>query len=543
MDGRFSDQIRGSVQTRFGGLHRSPAAGDGDLYDMRNLTGALYPLLSTRQKRRVIGSLTAPGGLIDWGELAWVDGTGFYYGGQVKGTVTAGEKTLAAMGAYILIFPDKAYYNILTNEFGSLEARWTGSSLVFSDGTIYGVAAKANCITVPSGMGGEFRPGDAVTIAGCVTHPENNGTFILREVHADGGNDKLMFSEHAFTLAGEGGDEAYTETGTLTLARTVPNLRFVCENDNRLWGSDGQRIYASKLGDPFNFNVFDDLETDSWVWPADEAGIIGGITACVSFLGYPVFFQENKIYKIYGSAPRNYEAVGGAALGVMSGADRSLAIAGETLFYLGSAGFMAYSGGRPRSIGDAFGLERQRSAVGGSDGLRYYASMQDGSGGWLLGVYDPDRGTWHLEDETHAIAFARHEGNTYMLGAGGDLQTVGTPLGEPGTEEADFAWIAEFADNTEDNPDKKGLGRLLIRLELDEGASCTAWLRFDSSGEWIQAGETMPDGAKRSYILPVVPHRADHYRLKLTGQGGCRVYSIKREYYSGSGLKALPGRN
>ncbi len=32
------------------------------------------------------------------------------------------------------------------------------------------------------------------------------------------------------------------------------------------------------------------------------------------------------------------------------------------------------------------------------------------------------------------------------------------------------------------------------------------------------------------------------YRIKLEGHGGCRVYSLAREYYDGSSLKSLPGR-
>ena len=47
---------------------------------------------------------------------------------------------------------------------------------------------------------------------------------------------------------------------------------------------------------------------------------------------------------------------------------------------------------------------------------------------------------------------------------------------------------------------------------------------------------------KRSYTLAVVPRRSDHYRIKITGLGGWRIYSLTREEYIGSGLKSRPGR-
>ena len=58
----------------------------------------------------------------------------------------------------------------------------------------------------------------------------------------------------------------------MKIARTVPDLSFLCENENRLWGCDGNTIYASKLGDIFNWNVYDGLETDSFAVDTGSAG-------------------------------------------------------------------------------------------------------------------------------------------------------------------------------------------------------------------------------------------------------------------------------
>lgn len=536
---RYADGITKGGQVKFGGLNHNQGAGDGELWDMRNLTSDYAPLLATRLPRFKYKALDEPGGIFSWDGPAWVDGDGFFYNGERKGTVKPGKKTFAALGAYIVILPDKAWFNTVNGEFGSLEAEWTGKVLTFKDGKLFEEDAEANTIQA-EGVNWEdyFKPGDAVTISGCTKHEENNKTPIIREI--DG--DKLYFYEYVFTLDGKDADKPYTETGELSIKRTVPDLRFICENENRLWGCDGNTIYASKLGDIFNWNVYDGVETDSF---AVDTGSAGEFTGCISFLGYPVFFKEDHIYKVYGSMPSNFEVMGSATLGVAAGSGGSLAIAGETLFYLSRAGIVAYSGGIPQPVGQAFGLERQKNAVAGSDGLKYFVSMQGEDGSWRLHAYDTQTGMWHTEDETHATHFARWDGNLYLLAADGDIWTAGRPQGiEPDADgwEGPFNWRAEFGDFTEGSPNKKGVSKIQIRLELDEGAEVQVWLQFDTDGDWQKVSSALGEGAKRSYYLPIIPRRGDHYRMKLEGTGGCRVYSLVREFYAGSELKSTPGR-
>ena len=536
---RYADGIRKGVQVQFGGLNHTLGAGDGELWDMRNLTSDYYPLLAARAPRLRYKTLAEPGGLFAWDGLAWVDGTGFYFDGEKKGTVAAGQKTFAALGAYIVIWPDKAWYNTATGAFGRLEASWSGTSLTFTNGKLFGEDADANCIQAGGvSWEGYFRAGDAVTIEGCTRHPENNKTPIIREI--DG--DKLYFYEFAFALDGDEGDEPYTETGALSISRTVPDLDYLCENENRLWGCKGDTICASKPGDPFNWNVFDGLDSDSY---AVDTGSAGSFTGCISYLGYPVFFKEDYIFKVYGSLPSNFEVMRSATLGVAAGSGGSLAVAGETLLYLSPAGIVAYAGGIPQPVGAAFGLERHRNAAAGSDGLKYYVSMEREDGGAVLAVYDTRTGLWHLEDGTRATHFARHGGNLYFLSAGGEMWLAGNAAQPPegAVPEGEVAWMAEFGDFTEGDPNKKGVSKLQIRLELDEGAEMAAFLQFDSDGVWRKVSAVgPPDGGKRSYYLPIIPRRADHYRLRLEGTGGCRVYSLAREYYSGSELKSRQGR-
>ena len=534
----YSNGMSSATQTAFGGLNHTPGAGDGELYHMENLTGADYPLISSRPPRWKVRTLTQPGGLFAHTKLCWVDENGFWYDGERKGDVTAGEKQFAALGAYVLIWPDKVYYNTQTGAFGSLESTWTGTGLSFQNGTIYEKEAQANTIQVPGvNWGDYFKKGDAVTISGCTVHPENNKSLVIRDIQ----EDRLVFYEYSFVLNGEKGDEAYTETGTVTIARTLPDLDFVCENENRVWGCKGNTIYCSKLGDPFNWNVFDGLATDAY---AVDTGSAGNFTGCVSYLGYPIFFKEDHIYKVYGTMPSNFQVMGTSTLGVMAGCGKSLAVAGEVLFYVSRAGVMAYSGGVPQCVSRALGNQRLGQAAAGAEGLRYYLSAQGEDEGWHLLVYDTQAKLWHREDETQATHFAFHGGILYLLNQSGEIWTVGDVAQPPAEaeQEPQVAWEAEFADFTDGSPDKKGLFRLHIRLEVEEGGQVQAWAQVDSDGEWHPMGQPIGPTPKRSFQLPMIIRRGDHYRLKLTGTGRCRIYSITRERYGGSAYNATPGR-
>lgn len=522
----YSDGIKTGKQMRFAGLNHNEGAGDGELFRMKNLSSDWFPLLATRPKRYKVRKLTKPNGIFAWEKLCWVDGTDFYYNGTVKGTVADSEKSFAAIGGYIIIAPDMKYYNIFSDKFGSLGESVT-KNVSFQDGTLYEESAEANTIYC-SGVDWSdyFRVGDAIKITGSTS---NDMSIIIREINGA----EMHFYENSFT----------NESGNgVTISREVPTLSCMTENENRLWGCSGNTIYCSKLGDPFNFYVYDGLETDSW---AVDTGSSGDFTGAVSYRGYPTFFKERNVYKVYGSLPSSYEVIGSATLGLAEGSGKSIAIAGETLLYLNRNGICMYTGGIPNPVNRAFGNNRYRKAVAGSDGLKYYVSMQDMDGDWHLFVYDTQKGMWNEEDDTHAVGFAYSEGNLYCLSADGEMWTTGNFMEAPAgaEEEEDFEWFAEFTDFTDESPNKKDIRKLLIRMDLEEGAYCNIWLQLDSDGEWYQPQDgKLEEETKRSYFLAIVPRRADHYRLKLEGKGGCKVYSIAREFSEGSEFKSLPGR-
>ena len=203
---------------------------------------------------------------------------------------------------------------------------------------------------------------------------------------------------------------------------------------------------------------------------------------------------------------------------------------------------VAYSGGIPQSVAAPFGTDRYRNGVAGSDGVKYYVSLEDSTGGHTLFVYDTQKGVWHKEDSLEAVGFG-WDTELYFLGADGRLWLNGNTrtVPEDAAPEGAVESMAEFADFTEGDANKKGTAKLQVRMELDAGASVKIEMQFDSDGAWREV-TTLSATVKRSFYLPIIPRRSDHFRIRFSGTGGWRLYSLVRESYSGSELKSRPGR-
>lgn len=520
---KYSDRIGQDVQVKFGGLDRRLAACDGAICDMLNMCGDEYPLAAVRKGRRQRSeNMSRCYAICSYGgKLMLVNDDRFLVlSGNVyekKGSVTETPKIIANLGDYVIILPDKKYYRMSDDTFGSLEASWSGTAS-FADGTYAGEAAEG-CRIVTTGTAFPFSVGDAVTISGAAT-AANNQTIIIREISDD--KKSLGFYEHSFTVE---------ENQTLEISRTVPDMDFICENENRLWGCKGSEIYASKPGDPFNWNVFDGLASDSY---AVSVGSGGDFTGCVSYLGYPIFFKENYIYKVYGSKPSNYQVMPSATLGVKSGSHLSLAIAGEVLYYHSKVGIMAYSGGVPQCVSETLGDRTYKDAVAGSDGVKYYVSMTtDVTGGTTdLYCYDTSIRQWYREDEPndgYIIGFTYHD--NLIVATKDEIHEFGAKSSNEGR----FTSELEFADFIEGSPNRKSTAKLLIRVELEAKSSLIVKMSFDG-GEYVNVATIPAVSAtgKKSYYLPILIKRCDHFRVKFVGVGMWRLYSLTREYSEGS---------
>lgn len=154
----------------------------------------------------------------------------------------------------------------------------------------------------------------------------------------------------------------------ITAQRRVPELEYLTENSNRVWGCNSKEnvIYSCKQGDPTNWYCYNGIASDSY---AVTVGSEGGFTGAATCMGYVLFFKENTIHKIYGSRPADYQVVSTQCRGVAKGASRSLSVINETLYYLSTEGVMAWDGSLPVNISGRLGrswLMNVKYAAGGA---------------------------------------------------------------------------------------------------------------------------------------------------------------------------------
>ena len=566
------------VTDTFRGYNRNLKIGDGEFFHTENLTSAYYPLLANRKKRGRILGLTAPQALLAKEHLAWVDGGTLYYNGKATAVtgLSEGEKQLVSMGATIVIFPDKKFYNTADPaDFGSLEAVYTSAGAVKytmtkSDGTAYPVPevgdtapdspaandtwidtskeehvlkqwseATSEWMAIPTvytkvefisegEVPGLFKEYDGLTISGAEVGNVNGEKVI----YAVGGGDGVLDYIVVVRLL----EQAITQTeGFVKLERRTPDLDFVVECQNRLWGcrygvSDGKNlneIYCCALGDFKNWRQYMGLSTDSWT---ASVGSDGPWTGAINYLGHPMFFKENRIHRVSVSSVGAHTITETVCRGVQAGSGKSLQVVNETLFYKSRSDVCAYQGSFPQSISEALGELPFYDAVGGSIGDRYYLSMKDGSDAWHLFVFDSKRGFWLREDDLQAKDFACLGDELYCISADNALYAM---LGSTGTLEPYVCWKAETGLMYYQLPDRKYVSRYNLRMTMEEGAEADVYLMYDSSGEWVRQGRIKMRGT-RTVTLPIRPRRCDHLRLKIEGRGEIRLYSIARILTIGS---------
>lgn len=499
----------------FGGYTHLESTSWGNMYETKNLSADMYPVLSNRKPRGVYReeALSKPNGLYWKDGLLWADGTSLYFNGELVGTVEDSEKKFCGMGAYIIIFPDKKIFSTEDKSLKNMEVTWSGTVSFTTSSIVF-----PSSVT-PSELG--FDQYDGITISGS-SYAENNTTPIIYEIRdADfepaesAGEDEKANSFYCTPNIFH--EESNVQ---VTIKREVPDMDYIVESDNRIWGCKGHEIYASALGAPSCWNRFEGISQDSY---AVTVGSESTFTGAGVELGYVIFFKEDTFHKIYGTKPSNFSAMPSTLRGVAKGSDKSVEVVDEVLWYLSKDGVMAYGGATPESVSAAFGEKHFENGVGGGLNGKYYISMQDENDEWGLYAYDIERQLWIHEDDTHALFMASSGRELYYIDAADNK--IKTMVGDS-TETVE--WEAEFGDICDGTPAFKSVVRVYLNLWLDEGATCKVWTRYQSDEEWEQQISLTGDETRRTKIVPIYTRRYTQISLKLTGTGNFKLFGMTR---------------
>lgn len=597
---------KSTIET-FAGYNHNSRINEGEFFEMQNLSSDEYPVLVPRKQRGIYTSSGNPTGMVSKDSLCYVDGQYFvineYRIDMGLSTLTEDNpKQLISMGAYVIIMPDKKYINTKDlTDFGNIEAETTTSAstsfaLCTRESEPYSITYKqarepkgtedtpiANAtywldtsqnpnvlkqwsessgmwVQIPTvytkitstGIGNAFKQYDAVTISGLKGEVLYDTSLPPIEIENTGGVGDI---DGSYVIWDCGTDyitivaiisESIEISNPITVSRKMPQMDFVIESENRLWGchygiaNNGDvvnEIYASKLGDFRNWSCFMGLSTDSYTV---SLGTDGQFTGAITHLGYPLFFKENCMHKVYGSMPGNYQMQTITCRGVQKGSERSLAIVNEILYYKSRTGICKFDGSLPTEISYPFGDVQYTDAVAGANGNKYYISMKDSNNKYQFFVYDASKGLWHREDNTQADAFCSCRGEMYYIDhPTGNIKTC---LGSGIEEDIPIQWMAETGvigtsirsgKYTNSLSGKKYISQLLVRMSLAIGTRVNFYIQYDSMGGWEHLF-TMAGTTLRTFTVPVRPKRCDHFRIKIEGEGMAKIFSITKTIEQGS---------
>ena len=567
----------------FSGYNHNARISDGEFYDMRNLTSDYAPVLAPRKTRGLFLDSGNVQGMIAKDSLCYIDGSCFVMNAYRvdMGLSTEEEdcpKQLISMGAYVIILPDKKYINTANlTDWGNIDAEVTTTAAVtftpcMQDGTPLSpnyiqptepdnpenmalwmdtsstphslkqwsesagmwssIATTYVRIQCP-GIGKAFSQYDGITI----TIPDGLTADTAAQLKELNGSAIVYAKDDDFIAVVGILDEETTIEEHITVSRKMPVMDFVIENDNRLWGcrygvnSKGEvvnELYACKLGDFKNWNCYMGISTDSY---AVSLGSDGQFTGAITHAGYPIFFKEHCMHKVYGQIPANFQVQTTVCRGVQKGCSQSLAIVNEILYYKSQHAICAYDGSLPAEISYSLGDVQYCNAVAGAHGNKYYVSMQNAtSGEWDFLVYDTAKGMWHKEDNLQAAQLCSCRDELYCSLPDGKIITI---LGSGEAYEENVAWMAQTGIINASLPERQYLQRISIRMILEPGSQVSILVQYDSCGEWENLGN-MVGSNLRSFTFPVRPRRCDHLRLRIEGVGKAMIFAITKTISGGS---------
>ena len=350
-----------------------------------------------------------------------------------------------------------------------------------------------------------FKVGDVVEISGCEILEKNNlsGEIIGKT------DTSLTFAEGTFTSG--------AETESITIQRKIPDFTCMCSYENRLWGCEGNTIYASALGDVTNFFIYKGLSTDSFTVASNSAG---EFTACVPYGNSCFFFKETSCYKLYGNRPANFQITQSFGTGILKDDAKSIVNTGGKLIYKGNGGVYMFYGGTPQCISDKLGSITMENAAAGSNGRLYYLSV-DTKDGREEYVWDIEKNLWSKTGIRDVLGYASYGDTMYRLKNDGIEKIL---------QEADSEaeWSVTFCPFDEGYYNTKNYSRLHIRVQLFEGAYIHTEVRDDDT-EWKTINTSYGDN--RKYLnIPCVVKSCHRVQLRLSGKGRSILESITREF-------------
>lgn len=595
-----TDPVYEKQSADFRGYYNEPFGSVVRFKDMRNMSGDDAPIIRTRDPRTLYYAVDNLNGVFSRGDhLYWVSGNNLCDEdgtiGALASLATGTERTFVNMGAYTVIMPDKKLFCPMEDGQPIKDIEGKAQSLnqvvTFTDCDIDGNALPAGAVAVyskallPSSLDmSGFKAGDVVRFQQWNTAgtqlAKDHGYYQLIKIVTTGANAPWVVIIKPNDISHE---SAWTDGPMLKVERLMPDMDFITENNNRLWGcsSANHEVYACALGDPTNWRTYQGLATDSW---AATVGGDGDFTGAATHMGTVLFFKQNEIIKIYGDKPANFQIVTQKARGVQKNCAKSLCTMDENLYYLSEGRMVRYSGAWPEDVSMAWGSDKMcmygdECASGAGFGKVWTSVSSPELGTRVMMVYDGRTGHWHVQNEIHLPAGITGVGNQWFVRTetamyfaqetelGGQIWKIyGHQEGTIGQREdpRDILSYIMTGDLEMDVLEQLRVQKVMVRVMVGPYAECTLYVAYDNDKDrpedigagWETiahwTGDTPGDEydydkepeelwreltTRNAEVAYIVPRRCDHFRLAIVCTGLVKIMRLNYIYKPGTEIR------
>lgn len=535
-------EITGGTESavKFGGIDRSNGTPLGYWQELYGMDFTAFPALKTVKPfsyKALADGIT--GYIIKNGEIVYTKADGIYISGvKTAVNLSAGEKQLVSLGAYILIMPDEVLVNTADTP---VSVRYTAKPAL--SGTLFEYNQNQTRPTVSiykllyldvpeeSVALSSYSVGDMVRIdyeyGGKKQYLSALISSVGKERYSMSGCVSINFDTSAYS------DNYYFYTEKRKMDRfrvsniknaviscPIPKMDFITEHNNRLWGcsSANREIYCSKLGSATEWGSYDGISTDAW---AATVGSDGDFTGVCVYGGGVLFFKENVVHIVYGTRASNFTLSTVKLRGVQKGSDGSLCISDGLLYYKAPEGIFSFNGSASVRIDAKLGDDITDTAVMTANGRYVVMCAADKT----VYYYDKRYSAWYTRRLADVISAHEINGRLYAVTRDSNkkmrlVTLVGNDSGYTDSDRSEFSAVSgELGRGSIFRIYKKLRMSLYHKKQDGETLELSAYISTDG-GEWRKVYELWGEkgNGEEIAVAPVIPLRSRKIRIKICGE-------------------------
>ena len=312
----------------------------------------------------------------------------------------------------------------------------------------------------------------------------------------------------------------------ISIPPTMPDLKYATVHLSRVFGVDGDRVYASGYNDYTNWNLdtIDEYnESNSWCSPSQSnTKASGKFTGITTFQGHVICFKRDFMHEIY-NTKNPFRLTDIYAEGSID--NRTIQDVDGKLIFVSEDDVKIYTGSNPRIIGYNLNMSQYEYAVSGTDNRNYYLYCEDTKENKYLYVYDTYTELWSEQSITdRVVSFAHNKNGMYMLCADGIVYKMDT-------NDYLHEWSFETDLVTNKTVNIKHIKKLQMLVDVAKNANMKVYILYDDE-EFDENKSHLvysSNGKRGKFPIRVKPRNTANYGFKLhfEGAGYVKLYELE----------------